>query len=206
MFVPEGQKEARGGRAAIPSAFFALLAVLFLVAVHWNDEGTQRQSVYQEAIATEENIQRDEMEPGPFRDWTSHEERIRFIKVVMAFEGTPYKAGGNTASGMDCSGLVYIAYRIFDVTLPRTVARQFCIGRKIRRDELEEGDLVFFNGFEKANHVGIYLGDGKFIHASSTAKKLRIDFLASPWQYKHFLGAVRIRELKEPKKGSRETR
>jgi cell wall-associated NlpC family hydrolase len=72
----------------------------------------------------------------------------------------------------------------------------------VERDELEAGDLVFFNGTKKPMHVGIYLGDGKFIHASSAAKQIRTDFIDTPWQFKHFVGAVRIRELKNP----RETR
>ncbi len=141
-------------------------------------------------------------EPILYENWKSQEERTRFIRVALAFTGTPYKSGGITASGMDCSGLTYLTYRLFGISLPRTVAKQYLVGRRVERSELEEGDLVFFDGTGKPMHVGIYLGDGKFVHASSAAKQIRTDFLDTPWQYKRFIAAVRIRELRN----NRETR
>jgi hypothetical protein len=138
-----------------------------------------------------------------FEDWVDREERIRFIKVCLAFQGTPYIYGGNTAAGMDCSGFVYRMYRTFDVMLPRSTKGQFKVGRPVQREDLQESDLVFFNGSQKPLHVGIYLGDGKFIHAPSAGKKIRIDFLDTPYQYRHFIGGVRIRELRS---AGRETR
>jgi hypothetical protein len=140
-----------------------------------------------------------EEETTNYECWGSQEERRRFIRVAVAFSGTPYRRGGITAQGMDCSGFTYMVYRLFGVQLPRTVANQYLIGRRIDRNDLEEGDLVFFNGTEKPMHVGIYLGDGKFIHASMAAKQIRTDFLDTPWQFKHFIAAVRVRELMAPR-------
>ncbi len=84
--------------------------------------------------------------------------------------GTPYKYGGNTREGVDCSGFVLQVYlRALDISLPRTSAQQQDFCRKIRRDELKPGDLMFFSVREGGNvgHVGIYIGDGMMIHASS---------------------------------------
>lgn len=131
-----------------------------------------------------------------FGDWISLEERTRFIRVVVAMIGTPYKYGGNSMRGTDCSQFTQIMYKLFDVNLPRTTAKQFLIGKPVDRAHLEEGDLVFFNGSEKPLHVGIYVGGGRFVHASSMAKAARVDFLDTPWQFKHFIGGVRIRELR----------
>lgn len=84
--------------------------------------------------------------------------------------GTPYKYGGNTREGVDCSGFVLQVYlRALDISLPRTSAQQQEFCRKIRRDEMKPGDLMFFSVREGGNvgHVGIYIGDDKMIHASS---------------------------------------
>jgi len=100
---------------------------------------------------------------------------------------------------MDCSGFIYVSYRLFGITLPRTVKKLYRVGIPVDREFLEEADIVFFNGTEKPLHAGIYIGNGKFIHASPAAKRIRVDFLDSPWQFKHYIGAIRIRELKSPK-------
>jgi hypothetical protein len=155
------------------------------------------------AIAAKEEMEDTKGAATGYEDWVDREERIRFIKVCLAFQGTPYVYGGNTAAGMDCSGYVYRMYRTFDVTLPRSTKGQFKVGRFVEREELQEADLVFFNGSAKPLHVGIYLGDGKFIHAPSAGKKIRVDFLDTPYQFRHFIGGTRIRELKH---GGRETR
>lgn len=86
--------------------------------------------------------------------------------------GTPYRYGGNTRAGVDCSGFVYSAYRnVYNMKLKRTADEQYRVNcSRLPKKYLQEGDLVFFKGSKrsrKASHVGIYLKDGKFIHASS---------------------------------------
>lgn len=80
--------------------------------------------------------------------------------------GTPYRYGGDTPRGFDCSGLVYYAYRRAGVTVPRDTVQQFRHTRTVSLRHLRPGDLLFFRlAGRRVSHVGIYIGDGKFIHA-----------------------------------------
>ncbi|MEX2335724.1 MAG: C40 family peptidase [Fulvivirga sp.] len=97
------------------------------------------------------------------------------INAAQSYTGTPYKWGGTTREGMDCSGLLYNAYFAIDLTIPRTSAEQSKIGDKVKLNNLEPGDLVFFATGKKRRritHVGLvtYVGKGdmKFIHSSSS--------------------------------------
>jgi len=97
--------------------------------------------------------------------------------------GTPYRYGGSSPiEGFDCSGLVYFSYREAGVLLPRDTAAQRLAARRIRAAELQPGDLLFFDLNGKRNsHVGIYTGDGTFVHAPSTGKDVRRDRLDAPF-------------------------
>ena len=132
----------------------------------------------------------------PLGKWGNPEERSLFIRVVKNFLGIPYRLGGSTLKGIDCSAFVKKIYEIFNIHLPRTVREQFSFGRKINKDELEEGDLVFFKT-PRANyaHVGIYIGNNEFIHASSHNKEVKVDNLGSPYFYQRFIKGVRVKEL-----------
>jgi len=94
----------------------------------------------------------------------------RNIRSYMkSWEGTPHRMGGTGGDGVDCSGLVMVAYRdLFDIQLPRSTAEQIKAGRRISRGNLEAGDLIFFLLPEKKRHVGIYLSKGDFVHVSSS--------------------------------------
>ena len=83
-------------------------------------------------VAADEEMEDTKEAATGYEDWVDREERIRFIKVCMAFLGTPYIYAGNTAAGMDCSGFVYRMYRTFDVTLPRSTKGQFKVGRPVQ--------------------------------------------------------------------------
>jgi peptidoglycan endopeptidase LytE len=128
--------------------------------------------------------------------WSNTEERNLFIRVVKNFLGVPYRLGGSTLKGIDCSAFVKKIYEIFNVQLPRTVREQFLFGRKVEENELEEGDLVFFKTRRANNaHVGIYIGDNQFVHASSRNREVKVDNLRTPYFNQRFLRGVRVKEL-----------
>lgn len=125
--------------------------------------------------------------------WKDPDERSLFIKVVKSFLGVPYKLGGNTVRGIDCSAFVKKVYEIFDVSLPRTAREQSLIGKKIGRDSLQEGDLVFFK--TRRDHVGIYVGNNQFVHLSYSSRQAKVDNLDSMYFSNRFLRGVRVKEL-----------
>ena len=105
-----------------------------------------------------------------------------------------YRRGGREPStGFDCSGFVrYVFQHSLNVELPASSAAQFLAGLKVNRDQLEEGDLVFFRTEGKRiSHVGIYLGDGRFIHAPSSGKRVSVSGLAEAYWAKRYAGAKR---------------
>jgi peptidoglycan DL-endopeptidase CwlO len=113
----------------------------------------------------------------------------RIVGFAERFVGTPYVWGGSSPSGFDCSGLVRYVYAHFGVTLPRTTYGQFDRGQRVSRWGLRPGDLVFFDG---VGHVGMYIGNGRFIHAPHTGTRVQIQTL-SGWYGSRFAGARRLR-------------
>jgi len=106
------------------------------------------------------------------------------IAIAKNYIGVPYKWGGTTPKGFDCSGFTQYVFRKAGVSLPRTSSAQGKVGTKVSRSELRAGDLVMFPG-----HVGIYIGSGKFIHSPSPGKSVRIDDLSTR---KNFLYGRRV--------------
>lgn len=105
----------------------------------------------------------------------------------------PYKFGGNTILGIDCSAYVKKVYGLLGMDLPRTAREQFNEGETIDKEALSIGDLVFFRTYASfPSHVGIYLGNNLFIHASSKGKKVKVDNLDAPYFMKRFIGAKRL--------------
>jgi peptidoglycan endopeptidase LytE len=130
--------------------------------------------------------------------WKSPEERSLFVRVVKNFLGVPYRLGGSTLRGIDCSAFVKKIYEIFNIQLPRTTWEQFRIGKRVGMGELEEGDLVFFKVPARRasnRHVGIYIGNNEFVHASSRTREVRVDNLNTPYFTKRFMNGVRLKEL-----------
>jgi cell wall-associated NlpC family hydrolase len=114
---------------------------------------------------------------------------------VLTSIGVDYKYGGNShATGFDCSGLVaHVFHEGYGVTLPRNTYGQSQVGQPVSAEELQPGDLVFYNTLDRPfSHVGIYLGDGRFIHAPKTGSAVRIENLKSNYWSKRWSGARRI--------------
>lgn len=117
------------------------------------------------------------------------------VTHAMGLLGVPYKWGGTSETkGLDCSGLVRNVYeKTFGLVLPRRAEEQAAATESIERTELQPGDLVFFNTMRRAfSHVGIYIGDGKFIHAPRRGKRVKIDDMRSAYWQKRFNGARRV--------------
>lgn len=111
---------------------------------------------------------------------------------ALKHSGIPYVWGGSSPTGFDCSGFIYYIYNHFGIQLPRAADEQFQVGNVVN-GSLKIGDLVFFSTYEPGpSHVGIYIGNGEFIHASSAAEQVTITSLSKPYYQSRFLGARRI--------------
>ena len=116
---------------------------------------------------------------------------------AIALVGTPYRFGGNTPEGgFDCSGLVgYVFHDAAGVALPRTSIEMSDLdARRIDREDLQAGDLVFFADGRHVSHVGIYVGEKRFVHAPNTGGTVRLDRLDGAWWTEHFVYGKRVLE------------
>nr|WP_315597046.1 C40 family peptidase [uncultured Cupriavidus sp.] len=114
---------------------------------------------------------------------------------AMSLVGTPYRYGGNTPdSGFDCSGLVrYVVQRAANVNLPRTTEQMGQRGTSLERSDVASGDLVFFNTTGRANsHVGIYVGQNRFVHAPATGGTVRLEDMGKSYWASRYNGARRV--------------
>jgi gamma-D-glutamyl-L-lysine dipeptidyl-peptidase len=114
-------------------------------------------------------------------------------RTAERFVGIPYKWGGNTVvEGLDCSAFVKAVYYLCGINIPRTSAEQFKAGKMIPENDLADGDLVFFGHDNQVSHVGIYVGNGRFVHAPQRNDEIKVAELQKPGFSKRFLGARRF--------------
>ena len=122
----------------------------------------------------------------------THGEKV--VSIAAEYLGTPYRFGGdNPKKGFDCSGLVFFSFDQMGVKVPRTAEDQRKAAERVQRDDLEPGDLVFFRSSKgRVDHVGIYAGDGRFIHAPNSGKVVSYAYLDDPYYRSHFVSAGRF--------------
>jgi cell wall-associated NlpC family hydrolase len=159
-----------------------------------------------EAIISQARIDTDiekVLESKELSDIGLQDRLILFAKKLLDI---PYRFGGSSLLGIDCSAYVQKVYGLVGINLPRSAREQFSEGNSVDKEELSIGDLVFFKTYASfPSHVGIYLGNDLFIHASSRGRKVTIDSLETPYYFKRFIGAKRVIEedpenKEEPKK------
>lgn len=114
------------------------------------------------------------------------------VERAEQYLGTPYRSGGTTTNGVDCSGLTFAVYRAIGVKLPRSSDEQVRVGEPVSRDHLAPGDLIFFGSNSNISHVGIYAGDGEFIHASTRSRSVRFDRLDTKYFQDRYVAARRV--------------
>ena len=114
------------------------------------------------------------------------------LRAAESRIGAPYRYGGSGPDAFDCSGLVAYAYGQAGVDVPRTAAQQFAIARPVPRRDLRPGDLVFFRlSGREVSHVGLYAGEGRFVHAPQTGGRVRMEDLDDDWFRDRYAGAGR---------------
>jgi len=131
----------------------------------------------------------------PYKSDDSSQTSLKEIlwKEIEQWQGVPYKWGGSSADGVDCSGFAVVIFKkLFGINLPRSTGEQAKAGTQIPEKDLKPGDLVFFIFKNKTRHVGIYLGDRKFTHASNSHKKVMMSNLDKPNWRKAYWTSRRI--------------
>ncbi|MDI6828372.1 MAG: C40 family peptidase [Armatimonadota bacterium] len=117
------------------------------------------------------------------------------ISRAFSYVGGRYKWGGTSRNGIDCSGLTRMLYLKEGIDLPHNAKLQFKLGKPVAKEDLLPGDLVFFNTRGPLTHVGIWIGNGQFIHAASRRRGVRVDYLSNPYYSKRFAGARRYKDF-----------
>lgn len=121
---------------------------------------------------------------------------INLVSLIDEWMGTRYRLGGTSKSGIDCSAFMQVLFTgIYGISLPRTAREQYNMSQRISRTDLKEGDLIFFNTTGGVSHVGMYLQNNKFVHASSSG--VTISDIFDEYWVKRFIGVGRVQESQE---------
>ncbi|MFH2139767.1 MAG: C40 family peptidase [Pseudomonadota bacterium] len=129
------------------------------------------------------------------QDGARNERMNDLVMYAISLAETPYRYGGSSArNGFDCSGYVGHVYReVLDIDLPRTSREISSVGEPLRQSDLRPGDLVFFDTMRRPNsHVGIYVGERKFVHAPKTGSRIRVESMELGYWKSRYNGARRI--------------
>lgn len=140
----------------------------------------------------------DENETDTATGWKAKTQEV--IINALSLTGIKYKFGGNSPeTGFDCSGFVrYVFRNAANLTLPPTARAISQLGKTVNKDELQPGDLVFFNTLKSAfSHVGIYIGDNKFIHSPRSGASVRVENMQQSYWSSRFNGAQRLDKVAE---------
>lgn len=128
--------------------------------------------------------------PRIYNSGTYDHLRPSLVAAALAMRGKPYRYGGTTPDGFDCSGLVLYSYKQFGIDIPRNSYKQYRASKPVRNRNMQPGDLVFFrtNG-SYVSHVGIYIGNNQFVHAPGTGKVVRVESMDDAYYSKTYVGA-----------------
>lgn len=179
--------------------FFILSLIVFLnICLQANAEQSFLESASGVVLISveEPEVEKSEAEKPQAKEidsWQTHAQEV--LVNALSLTGIKYKYGGKTPeTGFDCSGFVrYVFSQATNLSLPPTARAIAQIGKTIKKEELQPGDLVFFNTLKSAfSHVGIYMGDNKFIHAPSTGKVVRVESMKEGYWARRFNGAQRL--------------
>ena len=116
----------------------------------------------------------------------------RAARAALAQVGVPYRYGGHSPSGFDCSGLVHFAYLEAGLSIPRTTKQLWSVAETIDRNELQAGDLLFFQIDGKMSHVGMYLGERRFVHAPQSGRTVTVASLEMPFYRQALIRTARL--------------
>lgn len=120
----------------------------------------------------------------------------KLIDIAFDLQGIKYRFGAKGMTGTDCSGYTQRVFSLLGVELPRSASEQANVGKYVKVDNIQRGDLLFFRTYKKGpSHVGIYLGDGKMIHASTRGRKVMVDDISKGYYSKRYLFAKRVNLL-----------
>jgi lipoprotein Spr len=163
------------------------------------DKPKQSIPVYSPVIASDEpeteNLSALQLKYGVLLNTPAEEvKNTRMFEFIDEWYGTPYKLGGTTKKGIDCSAFSqYLFAAVYGISLPRTAREQHKLTNRISRTELKEGDLIFFNTRGGVSHVGVYLQNNKFVHASTSGGVMISDIFDEYW-VRRFIGVGRLKE------------
>jgi len=151
-------------------------------------------SISTDKVITVSEQLKDQQENGSYGSKNvslSRGESTDIISYAFKFMGRPYVWGASGPSAFDCSGFTAYVYSRYGVSLPHSAAAQYGMGQAVEKGNLRPGDLVFFNTYTYLGHVGMYIGGGRFIQASSGSKKITISSLSESYYSSRYAGARR---------------